>query len=164
MRSDKTAFRKVAAGLSDGMTDLLAEVGFARRSHRQWARHCNWKLDLIELTALSSGVLVNFFVWIPCRTDKTGEEKYDCLGVEGLGHIVGLKYAELHPSWLQSKLHFAGTIIDSLRKGLRWYDQFENPEKCLNWLHGSDRVKTSEGYIDCERYLRSLLGGENANR
>src|SRR5690606_4269586 len=103
------------------------------------------------------GVLINLYVWLPCRKNEHQECDYETLSMSGLGHIAGQARVDLRPSWLQSEEDFAADVLESLRRGMNWYDQFSDPEKCLRYLRQHVKPTTSQSYIGCERYLSSLV-------
>lgn len=148
-----TAFLK---RLAAQMTTFLQTVGFSRGSGGEWTREWGWKLDTIEITGLPRGVLINFYVWLPCHTNDRGEREHETLAMSGLGHIIGQGHVELRPSWFQGEASFVARILESLCRGLTWYDQFQSPRDCLSYLQKNVRPKGSPNYTDCEQYLLSL--------
>lgn len=137
------------------ITILLEQFQFFQIDKDWWVRKKGWKSDVIYI-AQKNGVLINLCVWIPPENDPSSNLDHEEIDMINLGTYVGLKSQEYtFPLWRSSR-SICRKVVQDLRKGMKWFDQFSTPQLCLEYIKEKTWNPSSPGALYRQKYLSSL--------
>jgi hypothetical protein len=126
---------------------------FVRSEKWSWRRDHGWRTDHIYAVVRQLTVAVNADVCLPPEPGSGFDFK--TLAVVNLPALAGATdalYRFAHGRRLISNLAI------HLELALKWFDQFQTPQDCLNYLEADrDSNPQAPAYKYCHRYLSALI-------
>lgn len=134
------------------MSVELEHQGFSPATEWVWERLCSWKREWVHVLDLGGSVLVNFYVGVPCYTGAP-EPLFEMLAIRGLGHILGERRPDFRIPTYWGRSRFTARMVERLRVGLSWFDQFDSPGACLAVLRADEKRRGTPAFMALEAFL-----------
>jgi hypothetical protein len=141
--------------LGEALSSPLEQCGFVQQRRCQWSRKADWKEDAVIVVPRGLNFMINLAVWLPPEPGSQFDAQP--LAFTNLPHVLGRTDAcYRYPAWFRSAKRAVGMAKKDLEMGIKWFDSFDSPAKCLEFVLKGGMVPGSPAYNYCKLYLEGV--------
>lgn len=125
----------------DIVDNIVKKTGFHRAARDEWIRKWGWKTDSVSIIKKwGNSICINFAVYIPARNGS--DLIFEDIAIDNLFQMLGygnsLSCIEV-PTFVFFFRSFKKKILNAMKKGLPWFEQFDTPQKCWQYVQDNTR-------------------------